>query len=80
MWRCSPKEPGSELHTMLPSLGTLYQEEKPPEHLSLKASEAYLQETQRAVGNSILKGTHRTCSETQGRNTNLKEAWVIPTS
>ena len=50
----------------------------------LKARGAYFQETQRAVGNihSILQEhtQNLTCSGSQERGSNLKEAWVRPTS
>ena len=69
--------------TSAPSSGVLQWEDEPPEHLSLKASRAYIQETQRTVGNrnSTLKGCTQnlTHSETQSRSRNLKGAWIRPT-
>ena len=60
----------------LHSLEVLHQEETPPEHLALKARGAYVQESQRAVGNkdTIFKGF-----KTQHRGSNLKGAWFRPT-
>ena len=70
----SARNEGSEPHIRLPSLGVLHQEDKPPEHLALKANRAYFQETQRAMGKGHTQNL--TCFGTQGRSSNLKEAWV----
>lgn len=59
-------------HIELPSRGFLHQGVS-PEHLALKASRVYIQETQRAVGNSV---QNLTCSESHCRGDNLKEDWV----
>ena len=80
MQRFSPRSEESEPHIRLPSLGALYQEDKPLEHLALRVSGAYFQEKQKAVGyrDSTLKDhtQNLTCSETQGKSSYLKEALV----
>lgn len=45
-------------HISVPSPGVLHQEHEPPEHMALKVSRIYFQDTQRAEGNrnSILTG------------------------
>ena len=80
---CSRSEV-SEPHTGLLSLRVVLQEgEEPLEYLALRVSGAYFWRTKRAVGNrkSILKKHTKniTHSETQGRNSKLKSAWVRPT-
>ena len=66
------REWGSELYIMLPSPVVLSQEDEPLKCLALKASRAYIWETQRTVGNreSILKGCTQkfTGSGTLSRN------------
>lgn len=47
-----PKE-GSELHIWLCSLGALHWEDEPLELLALNASKAYIQVTQKAMGNRL---------------------------
>ena len=49
--RFSHRNERSELHIRLPCLGVRHQEEKPPEHLALKASGAWSQELHRTTGN-----------------------------
>ena len=58
MQKSFSRSKGSKPHIRLPSLGILHWEDKPPEHLALKASRAYFPESQSAVGNrdSTLKG------------------------
>ena len=66
----------------LPISGTLHWKDRPPEHLTLKASGAQAQDSQRTVGNidSTLKGSvkgsveYLTSSEPKFRGSNLKEA------
>ena len=76
--RGSPQEQGDRAPHQIPQLGVLNWKYKPPEHLTLKASTAYFQERQRAVGNkdSTIRGhtQNLTSSETQVRSNNLKEA------
>lgn len=73
---------GSEPHIGLPSLRVLLQEDQPPEHLALKASSAYFQESQRAVANRdpTLKRHPQglTHSRTQSRSSHLKGARSDP--
>lgn len=82
----SPRSEGSEHHIKIPSLGVLCQEDECPEHLTWKASRVYIQETQRTMRNrDFTLREHKqnlTCSKTQGRNSNLKEARItlIPKS
>ena len=61
--------------------GILYQEDKPPECLALKASGADFRKVRGLweIEMPLVKGPHK-ISRTQGRSSNLKEAWVRPTS
>ena len=81
--RFSPTSKGSESLIRLLSMEVLCQEDKPPEHLYLKASRAHFQKSQKAEGNraSTLKEwtQNLTHSRIQGRSSNLKGAWVRPT-
>ena len=81
--RFSPGSKGFESHVRFPSPGILHWEDKPPKCLALKASGAYFQESQKAVGNrdSTLKGhtQNLTHSKTQSRSSNLKGGGVRPT-
>ena len=52
-WQFSPRSEGSELHIWLCSLGALHWEDEPLELLALKASKAYIQVTQKAMGNRL---------------------------
>ena len=76
----SPRSKGSEHHIKIPSLGVLCREDEHPEHLTWKASRAYIRETQRTMRNrDFTLKEHKqnlTCSKIQGRNSNLKEARI----
>ena len=50
----STRSEDSQPHIRLPSLGGLHQEYKPPEHLALTTSKAYIQESWSARGNNRL--------------------------
>ena len=52
MQNFSPKNERYKLHIRSSSSGVLNQVDKPPEHLALKVSRAYFQESQRAERNS----------------------------
>ena len=51
--RFSQRSQGSEPHIRLPSLEVLHKEDKFSEHLALKGSGAYFQESQRAIANRL---------------------------
>ena len=78
-----PKDPEVQNPHQAPWTGSPALGRRAPQCLALKASKAYFQESQRAVGNrdSTLKRHTKNliCSKTQGRSRNLKEAWVRPT-
>ena len=52
-WEFSPRSEGSEPHIWLCSLGALHWEDEPLELLAVKASKAYIQVTQKAMGNRL---------------------------
>ena len=51
MQRFSPKSKWCKPHLRIPRAGLLYGEDEPSDRLPLKASGAYFQESQRALGN-----------------------------
>lgn len=48
-----PKERRVRIHIGFPSPKVLHHKDKPPEHDALKASEDFMQESWRAVGNRL---------------------------
>ena len=76
--RFFPKREGPKPYIKLPSLWVLHWEDKPPEHLALKANGFYFWEIQRTVGNrdSTLKGANKMSYtlETQGQSSNLQRS------
>lgn len=72
--RGSPETEESSPHIVLFSLGVLNQEEKLSKHLTLNTGRAYTWRSTRPVGKwaSAFKGQKLTCSEFQGRVSNLK--------
>ena len=58
----------------------MYQKDEPPEHLALKISDAYFQETQKTVGNrdSILKGQTQILSVVGTKEDGSKEPGSDP--